>query len=128
MGNRNEIKVEFIPTTSIIKQSRWRLLCDYVSHNGHVNVPAGYVTDGATVPVLMRWVISPTGSYFGAAIVHDYILDTTGNWDYANSEFKSELSALKTPKIVMTILMYGVRFWAMAPNKIKKSLRSNKLK
>jgi hypothetical protein len=36
-------------------------------------VPAGYITNGASVPKVLRDIISPTGYLFRAAVVHDYL-------------------------------------------------------
>lgn len=38
-----------------------------------ITVPAGFVTDFATVPWYARWRISPLGKHSVAAIVHDYL-------------------------------------------------------
>jgi hypothetical protein len=62
-------------------------------------VPAGYITNGASVPTFLHDVISPTGDLFRASVVHDYlyyskivsrreadaifreiVLDDTGSW------------------------------------------------
>ena len=39
-----------------------------------ITVPAGFKTDGASVPRLLWWLFPPTGRYMAAAIVHDYLL------------------------------------------------------
>lgn len=36
-------------------------------------VPAGFVTDGASIPRIFWSIMGPFGSYFDAAIVHDYL-------------------------------------------------------
>lgn len=56
-----------------------------------VEVPAGFVTDGASVPRLLWWLFPPTGRYFLAAVVHDYLLDSGYNWHYANKKFAEAL-------------------------------------
>jgi hypothetical protein len=37
-------------------------------------VPAGYVTDFASVPRFLHWLVSPYGPYTNAAIVHDWLI------------------------------------------------------
>jgi Protein of unknown function (DUF1353) len=37
-------------------------------------VPVGYVTDFASVPRPLHWLISPYGAYTRAAVVHDYLI------------------------------------------------------
>lgn len=41
-----------------------------------VKIPAGYCSDGASVPRPFRWVIQPWGVYARAAIVHDFLYST----------------------------------------------------
>jgi len=38
-----------------------------------VTVPAGFITDGASVPRPLWWFIPSWGSYSRAAVVHDYL-------------------------------------------------------
>lgn len=39
-----------------------------------INVPAGFETDGASVPRLLWWLLPTWGSYSRAAAVHDFII------------------------------------------------------
>jgi len=41
-----------------------------------VKIPAGYCSDGASVPRPFRWIIEPWGVYARAAIVHDFLYST----------------------------------------------------
>lgn len=41
-----------------------------------IRVPKGYVTNGASIPKVLRNLISPTGSLFRAAVMHDYLYST----------------------------------------------------
>jgi hypothetical protein len=38
-----------------------------------IRVPEGFVTDGASVPRLFWSLLGPFGSYFSAAIIHDFL-------------------------------------------------------
>lgn len=49
----------------------WKLVKPY--RFGAIEVPAGFITDGASVPRLFWSLFSPTGSYLGAAVVHDWL-------------------------------------------------------
>jgi hypothetical protein len=41
---------------------------------GHlITVPAGFPSDGLTIPKPLRWAIDPFGKYLRAGIVHDYL-------------------------------------------------------
>ena len=41
--------------------------------NHEITVPAGFVTDFASIPLIFRSVLSPTGQPGRAAIVHDFL-------------------------------------------------------
>lgn len=45
----------------------------YISSHGIIEVPAGFITDGASIPKFFWSVLSPFGDYFAAAVVHDYL-------------------------------------------------------
>jgi hypothetical protein len=50
-------------------------LC-YAGAIGTITVPAGYVTDCASVPRAIWSIIPPLGRYQYAAIIHDWLYDT----------------------------------------------------
>lgn len=41
-----------------------------------IEVSAGFITDGASVPRVFWNLFSPTGSYLGAAVIHDFLYAT----------------------------------------------------
>lgn len=45
----------------------------YHSSIGTIVIPEGFYTDGASVPKIFWSVFSPWGSYFSAALVHDFL-------------------------------------------------------
>ena len=119
-----EILVKFIPAEKWWKRASWQLLEDYVSANTEVVVPTGFITDGASIPFMFRWLFSPTGKYFGAAIVHDYILSTEQNWPKANDQFEKEMNALgvitwREDTMLIAVKCYG---WFLRNILHKKSL------
>ena len=105
------IYVKFIPPEHWWTRTKWELLEPYTSHNGEVSVPVGFVTDGASIAWPMQWLFSPTGSYFGAAIVHDYVLETTGDWKQANTQFEIEMEYLGVESWRKTIMVNAVKLW-----------------
>lgn len=107
----NNIVVEFIPAPHWYSAARWKLNESYTSHNGEVVVPAGFITDGASIPWFARRMFSPTGNYFGAAIVHDYILVRDWDWPTANRQFSAELEALGIPGWRKTALLISVKLY-----------------
>lgn len=56
--------------------------------NTFVDIPAGYLTDGASVPRLFHSIICPWGRHGQAAIVHDYLCEylTVSNRRVVNGE------------------------------------------
>jgi len=45
----------------------------YRSPVGTIVIPKGFYTDGASVPKIFWNIFSPWGSYFSAALVHDFL-------------------------------------------------------
>ncbi|MCW1921331.1 DUF1353 domain-containing protein [Luteolibacter arcticus] len=45
----------------------------YLSSRGAITVPAGFVTDGASIPRVFWSVLAQFGPWFGAAIIHDWL-------------------------------------------------------
>lgn len=41
--------------------------------NTTITIPVGFITDGASIPKLFWNIIQPTGPYFRAAVIHDYL-------------------------------------------------------
>lgn len=55
----------------------------YYTQDGHtITLPAGFVTDLASIPQPFTGIFIPSGAYTLAAVVHDYLCDTrgTGVW------------------------------------------------
>jgi len=113
---QDTVVVKFIPADKWYKRAKWELKEEYMSANGRTKVPAGFVTDGASIPFFLRWLFSPTGRYFGAAIVHDYILVTAGDWKRANKEFEQELDALFIKRWRKGLMLAAVKAWGRLSN------------
>lgn len=63
---------------------------------GHT-VPAGFITDGATVPRWLWWLFPPVDRYFPAAAVHDHLLESGQPWRVANKFFRRALAECDVP-------------------------------
>lgn len=57
----------------------------YVSSMGTVTVPAGFPTDGASIPRVFWPVLDPYGPWFPAAIIHDWLY-SPGNMTFTRRE------------------------------------------
>lgn len=71
-----------LPDLRIGKDFQWILRTDLVYLSdlvGRIIVPAGFVTDLASIPKWVpRWICDPNGRHRPAAIVHDYLVRLTG--------------------------------------------------
>lgn len=106
----------------------WRLLeplvweVDDLGSGLIVEVPAGFVTDGASVPRLLWWLLPMTGSYMRPAALHDYLCDRVGKGNphpHAPSRYAADRQFLIAMKAVgvaapVRLVMYAaVRFAAI---------------
>lgn len=121
MIDGHEIHVRHLPATAWWRSSRWELLKEYESHNGNVEVPIGFISDGATIPFFLRGSFSPTGRYFGAAIIHDYFIDVKNDWEKANTEFEAEMEALNVVAWRRVPMVLGVKLWGSVSRWLPKS-------
>lgn len=56
----------------------WRVLTSFsykIDNDSWITIPAGYLTDGASVPRLFWNIIPPWGKYGQAAVVHDLLCE-----------------------------------------------------
>ena len=106
---QDTIKVEFIPAKKWYRSPLWKLLEEYTSCNGNVTVPIGFITDGASIPKMAQRMFPKTGRYFGAAIIHDYLLYEKHDWDLANDEMDQEMKALDIARWRHFIIITAVR-------------------
>lgn len=84
-------------------------------------VPAGYVTDFATVPRIAAWLIPRFGAYTRAAILHDFLLtDTEVSSVDADNLFRRALRELGVPPVRRTLMWVGVRWGAAFSRKRRK--------
>ena len=58
----------------------------YLSEIGEIEVPTGFLTDGASVPRIFWNIFSPFGNYFPAALIHDYLYSKSSTWLITRAE------------------------------------------
>ena len=51
----------------------WSALVPGFTDSFDLTIPAGFITDGASIPRLLWPLFSPTGKHMRAAVVHDYL-------------------------------------------------------
>lgn len=108
----NQIIVKFIPATKWYKRSKWKLVKPYISHDNKTTVPTCFITDGASIPFFARTIFSPTGRYFGAAIVHDYIIVSERDFPKAHDAMEAEMEALNIIKWRKFTIMSAIRSYS----------------
>lgn len=119
-------RIEWLEDTTAI------LLEDVVYQDGAIvyRVPAGYVTDGASVPRALSWLYPKYGAYLKAAIVHDWLITDllpTGQITSikVDETFRNAMADLDIPKGRQWILWAGVRLGAIGnKNRRKGSLKT----
>ncbi|EBI9015473.1 phage tail protein [Salmonella enterica] len=77
-----------------------------------IEVPAGFVTDLATVPRIFWILLPPDGKYAKAAIIHDYLYDNAlRTKKEADLIFLDGMTILGVPKWKRIIMYYAVRLF-----------------
>ncbi|HGP2813971.1 TPA: DUF1353 domain-containing protein [Salmonella enterica] len=77
-----------------------------------ISVPAGFVTDLATVPRIFRTLMPPDGKYAKAAIIHDYLYDKAlRTKQQADLIFLDGMTVLGVPKWKRAIMYQAVRLF-----------------
>lgn len=67
------VKVASYDDANWIVTEPYRYVTRSVRHGTVIVVPAGFITDGASVPRYFWRVIPPFGRHFNAAVVHDWL-------------------------------------------------------
>jgi len=84
------------PQKSWLRPTRYCLYRMYELEG--VKVPVGFYTDGASVPRFFWWLFPPMGKYAGAAVVHDYLLFTKMDRQFADDTFYRAMITLGVAK------------------------------
>lgn len=97
---------------------KWELLTPFEYHVGSypsgdiIKIPAGSITDLASVPRILWSIFPPHGRWAKAAIVHDYLYDKAiGSKDYADCVFYEAMQTLGVPTIRRKIMYWSVRLF-----------------
>ncbi len=75
-------------------------------------VPAGFITDLASVPRIFRVLLPPDGRYAKAAIIHDYLYDNAlRTKKEADRVFLEGMKVLGVPKWKRLVMYCAVRLF-----------------
>ena len=88
-----------------------------------IKVPAGFHTDGATIPRIF-WSIYPPNrtDYLPCAIIHDYLCDLE-QYDKADEYFKECLKDIHAGKITQFVFYWSVRIYHIVKYKFFKKIK-----
>ena len=101
------VTVELLLPRRTFERTRYRL--EHPLYLAGVAVPAGFVTDGASVPRCFWWLFPPVGRYFLAAVVHDWLLNTGVCWREANRKFRQALEQQGVARWVVFVMFWAVQ-------------------
>lgn len=87
-----EIPVDILLPEKWWQRVRYRLKED-VEFMGYT-LPAGFVSDGATVPRLLWFAFPPVDRYLLATFLHDWMLTKGAGWKASNKAFRRALDHL----------------------------------
>jgi hypothetical protein len=87
-----------------------------------ITVPSGFITDFASSPWLMWWLIPPDGEYTQAAVLHDYLyVKQIYVRKEADDIFLEAMVVLDVPIFKRWLMYRAVRMWGWWPwNNYKK--------
>lgn len=114
----NNLVVDIILPSKTFERTKYKLLMD-LTVNG-ITVPKGFITDGATTPRIVWSLFPPTGRYFLAAVLHDYLLENDECWRTANKAFKEALLTYKVKPWIVTVLYYSVQIYQYIKREVLK--------
>lgn len=92
-------------------------------HNGlDIIIPFGTISNGASVPKLLRGIYSNIGTYTLPAVVHDYLYENNlYTREFADRQFLLDMGKTNTNKFTKWLFYYVVRiFGGTNWNKYKK--------
>ena len=102
----------------LLEHEKWEILTQFEYHVGSypsddvIRVPAGFVTDLASVPRMLWSILPPHGEYAKAAIIHDYLY-TIGlcSKQYADNVFLEAMTVLGVAMWRRKLMYWAVRLF-----------------
>ena len=112
-------------TTEIVLPKEWWQKPRYKILNTVIcagfEVPAGFISDGATVPRVLWPIFPPIGKYLKATLVHDYLLtQNPKDRKTADLAFKACLAELGITPWRANAMFFAVRIFGEIKQLIKK--------
>ena len=96
----------------------WKLIKKFIYHVGSkysrdlIKVPRGFITDFASSPSQVWWLIPPWGRYGKAAVIHDYLYQTHQRTrKEADNIFREAMGVLRVEPWRIFLMFWGVRLF-----------------
>ncbi len=111
---------------------RWEIMREFEYHVGYkgsskiITVPAGFITDFASVPRPFWAIIPRWGKHGNAAVIHDYLYWVqTRSRKESDDIFLEAMTALNVRKITRTVMYWAVRLfgWIAWSGNQRKSIQ-----
>lgn len=109
----------------MLSDFKWKLLEPFeyrvgsLKSNEVIRVPAGFVTDLASIPRLFWGIFPPHGEYAKAAIIHDYLYDhAIKTKKYADDVFFEAMGVLGVASWRKYLIYWAVRLFGRGKYKI----------
>ncbi len=144
-----ELNIEYaVKASQVLRKDYWvtkkafTYYVNYKNSNLSVTIPIGFLSDGASVPFVIRGLIPAMGAHSQAAVLHDYLCETykvkktksDGTFEYINvnraeidSIFYEALSVVKFPKWKILLIRLGVDAYRLIANPKKPKVSKEKL-
>ena len=141
----NSLKTEWLDG------KKWRVTESYRFYSGdylsglYVEVPEGFITDLASIPRLLHWLVPKVGKDSAASVMHDviyrtgvmtssvivdgveHVVDTPVSQGMADSMFHQAMVALKVGRWRRKILYHGVSIFGwIAWNRYREELNAER--
>ena len=98
------------PKVQKIGKRSWLILEDWITPYGTVN--KGFTSNGANIPRILWWYMSPAGRLFEASILHDYFYDKAiDNKKVADTNFYKVAIDFNVGKIKAKTAYYYVKMF-----------------
>lgn len=132
----NQLSIQFDQDASNrLGKEYWRVKDTFKFYYGNeenpywVIVPAGFLTDGASVPRILWWLLPPWSAYSQAAAVHDYLLEYATSYHHgrqvnvtrgqADRVFRDAMRVAGIGTWPRQVMYVGVRLWGKIASKRK---------
>lgn len=92
-------------------------------------IPIDYISNGASIPKLLRGIFSQQGVYLMPSIVHDYLYDNNlYSREFVDRQFLLDMGKVGTNKFTKWLFYYVIRiFGGLNWNKSKKKLNNGRI-